>query len=179
MAELTAKQKLFADFYVGEGNLNATRSARLAGYRGDDNALAAAGSRLLRNVKIREYVDTQLEKLTLSQNEVLTILTRQAKGSLADVLDDEGKFDLKDAKRRGVDSLLKKLKITETFLKSGDVERRYEYEIHDPKDAAVHIGKYHKLFTDKHEHAGPNGGPMEVKQTQIVVQGVKGGDGPK
>jgi phage terminase small subunit len=177
--KLTDKQKRFADYYVGEGNLNATRSARLAGYRGDDNALAAAGSRLLRNVKVREYVDDQLRGIALSQNEVLTILTRQAKGSLADVLDDEGKFDLGDAKKRGVDGLLKKLKITETYLKSGDVEKRYEYEIHDAKDAAVQLGKVHKLFTEKIEHTGKDGGPVETRTTQIVIQGVGGNDSPK
>jgi phage terminase small subunit len=150
--QLTGKQKMFADFYVGEGNLNATRSAQLAGYAGDDNALAAAGSRLLRNVKVRAYIDEQLKDLAATPNEILTILTQQAKASLADVLNENGDFDLKDAKRRGVDGLLKKLKITETYdprLKT--TERKYEYEIHDKQAAAVHLGRVHKLFIDKSE----------------------------
>ena len=163
----TDKQKLFADFYVGEASLNATRAARLAGYKGDDNVLGVAGSRLLRNAKVRAYIDEQLKDLVISENEVLTILTKQAKGSLADVLDDEGRFDLGDAKRRGVDALLKKLKITETFHKSGDMERRYEYEIHDAKDAAVQLGKFHKLFTEKHELTGKDGGAIEVA-TRVI-----------
>jgi phage terminase small subunit len=147
--KLTDKQKLFADFYVGEAGLNATRSARLAGYKGDDNTLAVTGSRMLRNAKVRVYIDQQLQDLALSSNEVLTILTRQAKASLADVLDENGRFDLADAKDRGVDGLLKKLKVTQ-----GKEWTTYEYEMYDAQSAAVHLGKAHKLFTDKTEHSG-------------------------
>lgn len=129
--------------------MNATRAAKLAGYGGEENALAAAGSRLLRNVKIRSYIDKQLKSIIASPNEILTILTRQAKGSLADVLDDDGQFNLKDAKRRGVDGLLKKLKVKETYSPiTKETETTYEYEIHDPQSASVHLGKVHKLFTD-------------------------------
>ncbi len=156
---LTDKQKLFADYYVGEGNLNSTRSARLAGYKGDDNCLAAQGSRLLRNVKVRSYVDEQLASISLSSSEVLTILTRQAKASLADVLDDDGKFNLADAKRRGVDSLLKKLKIRED--KDGT---SYEYELYDAQSASVHLGKVHKLWVDKSEIAAT----VEVTRTRVI-----------
>jgi len=150
--KLTDKQKLFADKYVGEGNLNATRSARLAGYRGDDNTLAVTGSNLLRNPKVRVYIDQQLSSLSLSASEVLTILSKQAKASLADVLDDEGGFDLGDAKRRGVDGLLKKMKV-----KKGAEWTEYEFEMYDAQSAAVHLGKVHKLFTDKTEHSGEIG----------------------
>ena len=160
--KLTPKQQLFADYYVGEGNLNATRSARLAGYKGEDNSLAAQGSRLLRNVKVREYIEEQLANLSLSAGEVLTILTRQAKASLADVLDDDGRFDLGDAKKRGVDGLLKKLKINHT--KEGV---HYEYEMYDAQSAAVHLGKVHKLFTDKQEITGKDGGPLETTHRVI------------
>lgn len=150
--KLTDRQKLFADYYVGEGNLNATRSARLAGYRGDENSLAAAGSRLLRNVKVREYIDGQLKDLSLSESEVLAILTRQAKASLADVLDSSGQFSLDTAKKHGVDGLLKKLKVRHD--KDGV---SYEYEMYDAQAAAVHLGKVYKLFTDKIEHGGKIG----------------------
>lgn len=149
--KLTDKQKLFADYYVGEAMLNATRASRLAGYKGDENTLGVNGARLLRNAKVREYIEKQLQDLALSQNEVLTILTRQAKASLADVLDEDGRFDLGDAKRRGVDGLLKKLKIKKTVFKTGDVEWNHEYEMYDAQAAAVHLGKVHKLFIDRQE----------------------------
>jgi phage terminase small subunit len=159
--KLTGKQKAFADYYVGEAALNATRASGLAGYAGDDNALAAAGSRLLRNVKVRAYIDEQLADLTLSKNEVLTILTKHAKASLADVLDENGEFDLQEAKRLGKDGLIKKLKVTEKYdpvMKT--TETKYEYEMYDAQAATVHLGKVHKLFADRIEHTGADGAPL-------------------
>jgi hypothetical protein len=111
---------------------------------------------------MRGYIDGQLEALSLSSNEVLTLLTKQAKSSLADVLTDDGQFDLKDAKQRGVDGLLKKLKVKRTFNpKTGESETAYEYEMYDAQAAAVHLGKVHKLFTERFEHTGKDGGPIE------------------
>lgn len=153
--KLTGKQKLFADYYVGEASLNATRAARLAGYKGDENTLAVIGSQNIRNHKIREYIDEQLKDLVISRNEMLTILTRHAKGSLADVLSDDGKFNLKDAKRRGVDGLLKELEIKETVKQSlGDttiLERNYKYKIHDAQSAVDKIAKIQGMIVDKSE----------------------------
>ncbi len=160
---ITDRQKLFADYYIGEGNLNATRSAKLAGYKGDENALAVQGSRNLRIPKIRDYIENQLKDLALSRSEVLAILTKHAKGSLADVLDSSGRFDLGDAKKRGVDGLIKKLKISQT--KEGTT---HEYEVYDAQTAAVHLGKVYAMWTDKSEVSGPNGGPLEFA-TRVIL----------
>jgi hypothetical protein len=173
-SKLTGKQKLFADFYLGEAGLNQTRAAQLAGYAGDDNALAVAGSRLLRNAKVREYIDEQLSALTLSKNEVLTILTRQAKASLADLLDEEGDFVLADAKKRGVDSLLKKLKVKQVYNSAlKETTTTYEYEMYDAQAAAVHLGKVHSLFNDNLRLSDPEGNPLT-----LLIRGAKGNDGP-
>jgi phage terminase small subunit len=165
--KLTGKQKLFADYYVGEAALNATRAASLAGYKGDYNTLAVTGSENLRKPNIRAYIDAKLKPLIASPNEILTILTRQAKGSLADVLDDNCEFDMKDAKRRGVDVLMKEIEVKETVKKDAGgiqiLERNFKYKIHDSQSAADKLGKYHKLFTEKHEHTGKDGEPLFPK----------------
>ena len=57
MPDLTEKQRKFVEAYMGETGGNATEAARLAGYGGNENALAAAGARLLRNVKISEAIN--------------------------------------------------------------------------------------------------------------------------
>lgn len=59
---LTEKQKIFADEYLLD--LNATRAYKVA-YPSckKDATAAAAGARLLRNVKVSAYIDEQLEKL--------------------------------------------------------------------------------------------------------------------
>lgn len=154
--KLTPKQKKFADLYVGECNLNATRAAIAAGY--SEKTAYAIGSENLKKPVIRQYIDEQLAKTVASPSEVLSILTAQAKASIADVLDENGELDLKDAKKRGVDRLIKKLKVRKIRnTRTDEVETVYEYEIHDPQAAAVHLGKVHKLFTEKVEHSGSIG----------------------
>lgn len=58
---MTEKQRKFVEAYMGQTAGNATEAARLAGYGGDDNALAAAGSRLLRNAKVQRAVQERQE----------------------------------------------------------------------------------------------------------------------
>ena len=53
---LTPKQKIFADEYLID--LNATRAYKVAYPRvKNEETAAAAGARLLRNVKVAEYID--------------------------------------------------------------------------------------------------------------------------
>lgn len=155
---LTPRQKAFVLAYVGEARFNGTRAAEIAGYAGPENSWASMASQLLRNLKIRAEVDERTSAMILPANEVLARLGRHATASLADVLDDEGQFDLKVAKKKGTDDLLKKLKVKEStrYFKEGESETTttYEYEIHDPQAALVHLGRYHKLFTDKQEVSG-------------------------
>lgn len=51
--ELTFKQEMFAREYIADGN--ATRAATMAGY--SEETAYAAGSRLLKNVKVKARVD--------------------------------------------------------------------------------------------------------------------------
>lgn len=169
---LTGKQKRFADFYVGECSLNATRSAEKAGYRGSYGTLSQIGSENLRKPDIRKYIDDRLSKITATPSEILATLTRHMKGSLSDVLDEAGDFDLQDAKDRGVDGLIKKLKVTKKYDPvSKETETSYEYQIHDPQAAAVHLGKVHKLFADRVELTGKDG--AELMPRQFIVEVVK------
>ena len=107
--KLTDKQKVFADFYVGAASLNATRAADMAGYKGTYNALSIIGFKNLRLPHIRKYVDDRLAEIAASSSEVLTILGRQAKSTIGDLFDENGNFDLAEAKKRGLDSLIKKI----------------------------------------------------------------------
>jgi phage terminase small subunit len=152
-AKLSPKQKKFADLYIGKCNLNGTRAAIAAGY--SEKSAREIACQNLTKLNIRRYIDSQLNTGVLSASEVLLILSRQAKGSVTDVLDEDGNFNLKTAEERGTDRLIKKLKITEKLDAEGHaIERTYDYEIHDPQAAAEKVGKFHKLFTDKKEHSG-------------------------
>ena len=58
---LTLKQYAFCKYYLQTGN--GTRAAELAGYRGNDNGLAATASRNLRTPAIKEVIDKEVEQL--------------------------------------------------------------------------------------------------------------------
>ena len=80
MTELSLKQKKFADEYIISGN--ATKSAIEAGY--SKKTAESIGSRLLRNVKVSEYISKRtqevFEERAMSVAEALAISASIARG---------------------------------------------------------------------------------------------------
>lgn len=80
---MTEKQKIFADEYLID--LNATRAYKIA-YPSikKDSVAAQAGSRMLRNVKVKEYIDEKLQEIhdkkTADIKEVMEYLTSVLRG---------------------------------------------------------------------------------------------------
>jgi phage terminase small subunit len=127
---MTAKQKRFADEYLID--LNATRSYKAAyPHVKSDTVAAAAGARLLRNVKVQSYVDEQLEKIhnekVADAKEVMEYLTAVLRGqSTAEIVVVEGTGD-------GCSSATR-------VEKAPDEKERLK--------AAELLGKRYKLFID-------------------------------
>ena len=126
---MTEKQKIFADEYIID--LNATRAYKAA-YPSvkKDNVASAAASRTLGNVKVKAYIDEQLEKLkserVADQQEVLEFLTSVMRGEVTEpllILDGEGTQRMVMAKP----------------------------SVSTRKSAAVDLGKRYGLFVDKQE----------------------------
>ncbi len=126
---MTEKQKIFADEYII--SLNATRAYKKA-YPNvkKDDAASVNGSKLLRNTKVKAYIDEQLEKLqserVADQQEVLEFLTSVMRGEVTEpllILDGEGTQRL-------------------AMVKPSVATRR---------SAAVDLGKRYSLFVDKQE----------------------------
>lgn len=80
---MTEKQKRFCDEYLID--LNATRAYKVAYPTAkNDNTACAAATRMLRNVKVKKYIDERLEELhsqkTADAQEVLEYLTSVLRG---------------------------------------------------------------------------------------------------
>jgi phage terminase small subunit len=79
MAELTEKQKRFADYYIESGN--AEEAAKRAGYNARGNT-----TKLLQNTTIRAYIDKTMaskdNERIASQDEVLEFLTNVMRGKV-------------------------------------------------------------------------------------------------
>lgn len=136
---MTDKQKIFADEYLVD--LNATRAYKAA-YPTvkKDNVAAAAGARLLRNVKVSEYIEQVLEKRRTERvadaQEVMEHLTAAMRGELKEeVVVVEGAGDgYSDAK------IIEKQISERERLKAAEL-----------------LGKRYSLFTDKLEMNGVEG----------------------
>lgn len=155
---LTPRTLTFIDHWIQTGN--GTESARIAGFPGDDNSLASAASRLLRSVKVSAEISRRLGRHIASSDEVLERLTSHARADLAEVLEPDGSFDIRSAKRRGVSGLLKKLKTKTRYEKdhNGDLTPvvEQEFEIHDSQAALRTLAQFHGLLIERTESESVN-----------------------
>lgn len=133
MSQLTNKQMIFANEYLVD--LNATRAYKKA-YPNvkKDSVAAQAGSRLLRNVKVKNYIDEQLKKIEderiADAAEVMKYLTAVMRNEITEeVVVVEGEGDGCSSAR-----IVKK-----------DISAK------DRNKAAELLGKRYRLFVDKVE----------------------------
>ncbi len=133
---MTDKQRKFCDEYLID--LNATRAYKLAYPNVKSESAATSGaSRLLRNVKVKTYIDEQLEKISSEKiataEEVMQYLTSVLRGeSQSEIVVIEGAGDgYSEAKKMN---------------KAPDEKEKLR--------AAELLGKRYGLFTDKIEVDG-------------------------
>ena len=147
MAKLTEKQKLFVDEYLID--LNATRAYK-AVYPNvkNDSSAAVCATKLLRNAKVQEYIDQQLEKVSSGKiadvQEVMEYLTkvmrREMKESVVVTVTKERSeyVDTGDGKPR-------KKTVKEEVPQIVEIPAK----LSDANKAAELLGKRYSLFTDK------------------------------
>jgi hypothetical protein len=141
--DLNFRQRMFVEKYLGECNGNATEAARLAGYASPN----VQSARLLDNVSIKAAIDARVSEAAMTANEVLARLSDQASADISDFVDvrfpGEFTIDLVKAKEMGKLHLIKKIVPTKYGI---------SIELHDSQAALAQLGRYHKLFVDRHEH---------------------------
>lgn len=128
---MTEKQKRFADEYLID--LNATRAYKVAypNVRKDD-AAAVNASKLLRNTKVKNYIDEQLQEISDAKiadaTEVMEYLTAVLRGeSSSEIVVVEGEGDGCSSARR--------------VMKAPDEKEKLK--------AAELLGKRYGIFTEK------------------------------
>ena len=150
MATLTDKQAEFINQYF-LCNMNGTEAVIQAGYKVKNRQTAASiASENLRKTHVRDEIDKRLEENTLSANQVLHILSQQALGDIRYVLNKHGEPDIRVAINNGVTATIKKWRRRKVTTEQTSIEE-IDIELHDPQSAAVQLGRYYKLFTDRVE----------------------------
>lgn len=154
--DLTDRQALFVSYYLGEALGNATEAAKLAGYEAKDRSVhAAIGSENLRKPKIRAIIDERLDELAMGTDEILARLSEHARGNMARFIETRTygmpviSFEKETLEKYG--HLIKKYSVG---------RQKVSIELHDPQAALVHLGKYRRLWVDRTEVTGADGGPL-------------------
>lgn len=172
--KLTRKQELFVAEYLTD--LNAKRAAIAAGY--SEKSAESQASQLLKNPKVSAYIDKRqgkrLEKLDLTADMVLAELKKISFSNMLDyvAIDKDGKrADLDWSKlTRDQAAAIQEISV-DASGGSGDGERRQvlrtRFKLADKRGGLELLGKHFKLFTEKVENTGPDGGPI---QTSIAVR---------
>lgn len=132
---MTQAQQAFADEYLKD--LNGTRAYKVAYPRvKKDSVASAAATRLLGNVKVKTYIDEQLEKLhnerSADAKEIIEYLTSVMRGEE-----------------------------TETVTTAKGLFDGVEVSAKDRIKAAELLGKRHSLFTDK-VNVNANINPVQI-----------------
>lgn len=138
---LTDKRKAFVDEYFKDWN--ATQAAIRAGY--SESTAYSQGARLLKNVEIAEAIQEKINERAMSAEEVLDRLADQARGVDSSYYNGALGMLYLDAEKLIADGkahLIKKVH----YDKDGDLS---SVELYDSQAALVHLGRHHKLFTDK------------------------------
>ena len=139
------------------------------------SSAAANAYRLFEMPEMQDAISQRLNESAMSSEEVLNRVAAHARGDIDDYLDTDGKFDLKKAREAKKTGNIKKLKTKTTTRTYGDetIETvEVEFELYDALAAKALLGKHHRLFVDRAEVTGANGGPIEQKST--VAHGIDG-----
>ena len=170
MSKLTEKQKRFVDEYLVD--LNATRAYMLVypSCKKEETA-AAASARLLRNVKVKEYIDKRMkdrEKRTeITQDKVLMELARIGFANATDYVTVEDKGQYKVVIIKSTKDIPEDKLAAIAGIKQG--ANGIEIKLHDKVKALEDIGRHLGMFKDKIEVTGNINNPYEG----LTIEGLK------
>ena len=158
--KLTPKQKLFVKHYLID--FNATSAAISAGY--SKKTAYSIGEENLRKPEIAKALQGEVEKkfqqLDLSAEMILKELLNISMLDMADYVTVGENGEIRavpfDHLPAGSTKYINKIKYTQ---KEGAIE----YQHPDKLRALELLGKYFKLFTEKKELSGVDGGPLTVR----------------
>lgn len=177
MAKLTDKQRIFANEYLATPDLDATRAYKKAYPRvKNDDVAAAAGSRLLRNVKVKNYIDKRMndriKRIEITQDKIMYELAAIAfddiKNYLSFYTNENGEIKVKVKNSNEIDTK----NISEISIgKDG----QFKFKLYCKDNALVQLGKHLGMFKDKVEVTGNINNPYEGLSTEDLKKLISDG----
>jgi phage terminase small subunit len=195
-SEFTEKERQFILAYITDAKFVAGTAAKLAGYdAGSDNAFYVIGCNLMKKPRILNKINWIFESMVMPKFEVLFGLSQHARGSLADVCNDDGIPDLNLAKERGTDRLIQEWTVEEIVLESktdaieipddwndpratdeksetkkdlietSTIKRKTKVKIYSAQNAYMQLGRFHKVLNDRIDIRTPDGGSVGIESS--------------
>jgi phage terminase small subunit len=155
MTTLTAKQEAFClRIVAGDSASDAYRSAYTP-KKATAKTINEAASRLARSSKVVARIAELREPII-----------EKVQADVAYVLD-----NLVEVTERCMQRAPVMVKVDGHMEQAMDADGNHLWEFEGKTAVAALglIGKYRGMFTERHEHSGPNGGPFEVKVTHEIV----------
>jgi phage terminase small subunit len=152
-SKLTPRQSRFVDEYMVD--LNGTQAAIRAGY--SKKTADSQSARLLVNVKVQGTIQGRMnrrsDRTEITSDFILNGIRKNIERceQAAPVLDREGNPVM-------------------TANEDGELAAAYKYDATNVFKGYELLGRHLKLFTDKHEHTGPNGGPIQTITKNMTPQ---------
>jgi phage terminase small subunit len=168
------RYELFAKEYVLD--LNGTRAAIAAGYSKKTAEITA--SKLLRKAKVQELIQGLIEerakRLDLNADRILGELCRMGFANMLDYVSVQNGSVYVDLSKmtREQAAAVQEITVDEYTEGRGEQARevkRTRFKLTDKRGSLELLGRYLKLFTDRVENTGKNGGPMEFK---VIIEEV-------
>lgn len=167
--KLRRRHQLFVDAFVRMGV--ATDAYREV-YGQDVKRADVSAAKVMARPEVKEAVAERTEqaiaRVGVRKLRVFEELARIAFSDLGDFYNPDGSLkgihDIPAAAR----AALQGLEVDELFESDGEggrvkVGRRPKIRTHSKNEALKLLGQHLHLFADRHEHSGPNGGPIPVK----------------
>jgi phage terminase small subunit len=152
---LTSKQQVWLVKYFQ--CWNGAEAARCAGYARPRHSAAEN----LAKPYIQDAIKAHLLTAGLTPELVLSELLEEVKFDLGSLVGKGGVIDWEDAKTKGLTRHLKSI----SWSKGG-----IRVEAYSKQRALELVGKHLGLFVERHEHTGAEGGPIETRITEVVVE---------
>lgn len=146
VSTMTAMQKRFFKAWLETSN--AAHAAREAGYSPRTDPY-----NILNGVKMQRHIKDYWKSRGMGPDEIAARLSQQARAEYAVYILADGTVDLAKMIADGKAGLIKSVKKTQWGT---------NIEFHDAQSALVHMGRVHKMFTDKTEHSGSVERPITV-----------------
>ncbi len=177
---MSERQRRFVQEYLVD--LNATQAAIRSGYSA--RTAEAQASRLLRNVKvakaIQQGMDKRANRLEITADKVLQEIAKLAFSNMLDYIsvgsDGSSVVDLSGLDRDRA-AAIQEVIVEEYMERSGFDEdgkptservKRVRFKLTDKGANLERLGKHLKLFTEKQEVTGKDGGPIDYRPRIIV-----------